>query len=45
MTWWAAGGALKQELAQGKSRLVAAWLGRARLSKAILNATITNAVA
>src|SRR5215471_15675236 len=40
-----AGDAIKRELAQGKSRSVAAWLGPTRLSKAILYATITNVAA
>jgi multidrug efflux pump subunit AcrB len=40
-----AGDAIKRELAQGKSRLVAAWLGPSKLSKAILYATITNIAA
>lgn len=40
-----AGDAIKRELAHGKSRLVAAWLGPTRLSKAILYATITNIAA
>src|SRR5947207_6521413 len=40
-----AGDAIKRELAQGKSRLVAAWLGPTKLSKAILYATITNIAA
>jgi multidrug efflux pump subunit AcrB len=40
-----AGDAIKRELAQGKSRLVAAWLGPTKLSKAILYATITNVAA
>src|SRR5215472_16183271 len=37
-----AGDAIKRELAQGKSRSVAAWLGPTKLSRAILYATITN---
>ena len=40
-----AGDAIKRELAHGKSRLVAAWLGPTKLSKAILYATITNIAA
>jgi multidrug efflux pump subunit AcrB len=40
-----AGDAIKRDLAEGKSRLVAAWLGPTRLSKAILYATITNIAA
>src|SRR5215472_16603815 len=40
-----AGDAIKRELAQGKSRSVAAWLGPTKLSKAILYATITNIAA
>src|SRR5436309_5362965 len=40
-----AGDAIKRELAQGKSRLVASWLGPTKLSKAILYATITNIAA
>ena len=40
-----AGDAIKRELAQGKSRVVAAWLGPTKLSKAILYATITNVAA
>jgi multidrug efflux pump subunit AcrB len=40
-----AGDAIKRELAAGKSRLVAAWLGPTKLSKAILYATITNVAA
>lgn len=40
-----AGDAIKRELAHGKSRSVAAWLGPTKLSKAILYATITNVAA
>jgi multidrug efflux pump subunit AcrB len=40
-----AGDAIKRELAHGKSRLAAAWLGPTKLSKAILYATITNVAA
>jgi multidrug efflux pump subunit AcrB len=40
-----AGDAIKRELAHGKSRLVAAWIGPTKLSKAILYATITNVAA
>jgi multidrug efflux pump subunit AcrB len=40
-----AGDAIKRELAQGRSRVVAAWLGPTKLSKAILYATITNVAA
>jgi multidrug efflux pump len=40
-----AGDAIKRELAQGKPRLIAAWLGPEKLSKAILYATITNIAA
>src|SRR5215471_16386023 len=40
-----AGDAIKRELAMGRSRLVAAWLGPVKLSKAILYATITNVAA
>ena len=40
-----AGDAIKRELAQGKSRSIAAWLGPTKLSKAILYATITNVAA
>jgi len=40
-----AGDAIKRELAEGKSRSVAAWLGPTKLSKAILYATITNVAA
>jgi multidrug efflux pump subunit AcrB len=40
-----AGDAIKRELAQGKSRSIAAWLGPDKLSKAILYATITNIAA
>jgi multidrug efflux pump subunit AcrB len=40
-----AGDAIKRELAHGKPRSVAAWLGPTRLSKAILYATITNIAA
>ena len=40
-----AGDAIKRELAQGKSRSIAAWLGPEKLSKAILYATITNIAA
>ena len=40
-----AGDAIKRELAQGKSRSVAAWLGPTKLSRAILYATITNIAA
>jgi len=40
-----AGDAIKRELAQGKSRSIAAWLGPDKLSKAILYATLTNIAA
>src|SRR5215813_11516097 len=40
-----AGDAIKRELAKGKSRSIAAWLGPTKLSKAILYATITNIAA
>jgi len=40
-----AGDAIKRELAQGKSRAVAAWLGPTKLSKAIFYATLTNVAA
>ena len=40
-----AGDAIKRELASGKPRSVAAWLGPEKLSKAILYATITNIAA
>src|SRR5262245_8343699 len=40
-----AGDAIKRELAHGKSRSIAAWLGPTKLSKAILYATITNVAA
>jgi multidrug efflux pump subunit AcrB len=40
-----AGDAIKRELAQGKHRSIAAWLGPEKLSKAILYATITNIAA
>jgi multidrug efflux pump len=40
-----AGDAIKRELARGKSRSIAAWLGPTKLSKAILYATITNVAA
>jgi multidrug efflux pump subunit AcrB len=40
-----AGDAIKRDLAAGRSRLVAAWLGPTKLAKAILFATITNIVA
>ncbi len=40
-----AGDAIKRELAQGKPRSTAAWLGPEKLSKAILYATITNIAA
>src|SRR5262249_6220919 len=40
-----AGDAIKRELAHGKPRAVAAWLGPEKLSKAILYATITNIAA
>ena len=40
-----AGDAIKRELAQGKPRSIAAWLGPEKLSKAILYATITNIAA
>src|SRR4029453_5895688 len=40
-----AGDAIKRELAQGRPRSVAAWLGPDKLSKAILYATITNIAA
>src|SRR4029453_5235075 len=40
-----AGDAIKRELAQGKPRTIAAWLGPDKLSKAILYATLTNIAA
>jgi multidrug efflux pump subunit AcrB len=40
-----AGDAVKRELAGGKSRLVAAWLGPTKLATAILFATLTNIIA
>jgi multidrug efflux pump subunit AcrB len=40
-----AGDAIKRELAQGKPRSIAAWLGPEKLSTAILYATITNIAA
>ncbi len=40
-----AGDAIKRELARGKRRSIAAWLGPTKLSKAILYATITNVAA
>jgi multidrug efflux pump subunit AcrB len=40
-----AGDAIKRELAEGKSRGIAAWLGPSKLATAILYATITNIVA
>ena len=40
-----AGDAIKRELANGKPRSTAAWLGPEKLSKAILYATITNIAA
>ncbi len=40
-----AGDAIKRSLAQGHSRLVAAWLGPTRLANAIMFATVTNVVA
>jgi multidrug efflux pump subunit AcrB len=40
-----AGDAIKRELAQGKPRSIAAWLGPDKLSKAILYATLTNIAA
>jgi multidrug efflux pump subunit AcrB len=40
-----AGDAIKRELAAGRPRLVAAWWGPTRLSRAILFATLTNIVA
>jgi multidrug efflux pump subunit AcrB len=40
-----AGDAIKRELALGKPRSIAAWLGPEKLSKAILYATITNIAA
>jgi multidrug efflux pump subunit AcrB len=40
-----AGDAIKRELAQGKPRSIAAWLGPEKLSKAIMYATITNIAA
>jgi multidrug efflux pump subunit AcrB len=40
-----AGDAIKRELARGKPRTIAAWLGPDKLSKAILYATITNIAA
>jgi len=40
-----AGDAIKRELAHGKPRSIAAWLGPEKLSKAILYATITNIAA
>jgi len=40
-----AGDSIKRELAQGKSRSSAAWIGPTKLSKAILYATLTNVAA
>jgi multidrug efflux pump subunit AcrB len=40
-----AGDAIKQELENGQSRVIAAWLGPTKLAHAILYATITNIVA
>jgi multidrug efflux pump subunit AcrB len=40
-----AGDAIKRSLAEGRPRLVAAWLGPTKLANAILFATITNIVA
>jgi multidrug efflux pump subunit AcrB len=40
-----AGDAIKREMAAGKPRALAAWLGPTKLAKAILYATITNIVA
>ncbi|CAA0106971.1 Cobalt-zinc-cadmium resistance protein CzcA [BD1-7 clade bacterium] len=40
-----AGDAIKRELARGKSRFKAAWVGPTRLARPILYATITNIVA
>jgi multidrug efflux pump len=40
-----AGDAIKRELASGKDRCTAAWLGPTKLSKAILYATLTNVAA
>ena len=40
-----AGDAIKRELADGKPRRIAAWLGPSKLATAILYATITNIVA
>ncbi|MGE5833359.1 MAG: efflux RND transporter permease subunit, partial [Acidobacteriota bacterium] len=40
-----AGDAIKRELARGRPRAVASWLGPEKLSKAILYATITNIAA
>jgi multidrug efflux pump subunit AcrB len=40
-----AGDAIKRELAHGKGRSIAAWLGPTKLSKAIFYATITNVAA
>jgi multidrug efflux pump subunit AcrB len=40
-----AGDAIKRELAEGKPRRIAAWLGPTKLATAILYATITNIVA
>jgi multidrug efflux pump subunit AcrB len=40
-----AGDAIKRELAAGRSRSIAAWLGPTKLATAILYATITNIVA
>src|SRR5262249_22850689 len=40
-----AGDAIKRELGHGKPRLVAAWLGPEKLSKAIMFATVTNIAA
>ncbi len=40
-----AGDAIKRELAEGKPRSIAAWLGPTKLATAILYATITNIVA
>jgi multidrug efflux pump subunit AcrB len=40
-----AGDAIKRELAAGRSRIVAAWLGPTKLGRAILFATLTNVIA
>lgn len=40
-----AGDAIKREIAAGRNRILAAWLGPTKLARAILYATITNIVA